>query len=100
MVDRLRMEKLALAKESDAGSVTRLESLRRDLADRQEELAALMTRWDREKLGLNRVGELKKLLDDLRSQRHDVGPNCNEGLTDRGTRPSSAQPGLSQRPEV
>jgi ATP-dependent Clp protease ATP-binding subunit ClpB len=67
-VDRLKMEELALAKESDPASVSRLETLRRDLADRSEELASLMTRWDREKAGLNRVGELKKRLDDLRSQ--------------------------------
>ncbi len=67
-VDRMRMEELALAKESDPASVARLEALRRDLADRQEELASLLARWDKEKSGLNRVGDLKKKLDDLRSQ--------------------------------
>ncbi|MCW2542600.1 MAG: ATP-dependent chaperone ClpB [Frankiales bacterium] len=67
-VDRLKMEELALAKESDEASGARLETLRRDLADRQEELSSLLARWDREKAGLNRVGELKKQLDDLRSQ--------------------------------
>jgi ATP-dependent Clp protease ATP-binding subunit ClpB len=67
-VDRLRMEELALANESDEASKERLERLRRDLADRQEQLAALTARWEREKTGLNRVGELKKQLDDLRGQ--------------------------------
>ncbi|HEV2087887.1 MAG TPA: ATP-dependent chaperone ClpB [Cryptosporangiaceae bacterium] len=67
-VDRLRMEELALAKESDAASVERLARLRRDLADQQEKLAALTSRWEQEKAGLNRVGELKKQLDDLRGQ--------------------------------
>ncbi|HEY0357266.1 MAG TPA: AAA family ATPase, partial [Mycobacteriales bacterium] len=67
-VDRLRMEELALDKESDAASVARLERLRRDLADRQEQLAALNSRWEREKSGLNRVGELKKELDEVRGQ--------------------------------
>ena len=67
-VDRLRMEEMALAKEEDAGSVSRLERLRQDLADRQEQLDALNARWEREKGGLNRVGELKKELDDLRGQ--------------------------------
>ncbi len=67
-VDRLRMEELALAKESDAASAERLARLRRDLADQQEKLAALTARWDQEKAGLNRVGELKKQLDDLRGQ--------------------------------
>jgi ATP-dependent Clp protease ATP-binding subunit ClpB len=67
-VDRLRMEELALSKEDDEASRDRLERLRRDLADRQEQLNALVARWDREKAGLNRVGELKEQLDDLRGQ--------------------------------
>jgi ATP-dependent Clp protease ATP-binding subunit ClpB len=67
-VDRMTMEELALEKESDPASVARLEALRRELADRSEELGALMARWEREKAGLNRVGELKQRLDDLRSQ--------------------------------
>ncbi len=65
-VDRLKMEELALARESDAASADRLVRLRRDLADRSEALAALTARWDAEKSGLNRVGELKKSLDELR----------------------------------
>src|SRR5918994_2040339 len=67
-VDRLKMEELALANESDPASVDRLEKLRHDLADRQEQLSALTARWEREKSGLNRVGELKKQLDDLHGQ--------------------------------
>jgi ATP-dependent Clp protease ATP-binding subunit ClpB len=67
-VDRMRMEELALSKETDPASVERLEALRRELADRSEDLAALNARWDKEKAGLNKVGELKKRLDDLRSQ--------------------------------
>ncbi|MGH3322183.1 MAG: ATP-dependent chaperone ClpB [Streptosporangiaceae bacterium] len=67
-VDRMRMEELALSKESDAASKERLERLRRELADRQEKLSGLMHRWETEKSGLNRVGELKKQLDDLRGQ--------------------------------
>jgi ATP-dependent Clp protease ATP-binding subunit ClpB len=67
-VDRMKMEELALAKEDDPASQERLERLRSDLADRQEQLSALTARWDREKSGLNRVGELKKQLDELRGQ--------------------------------
>jgi ATP-dependent Clp protease ATP-binding subunit ClpB len=67
-VDRMRMEELALAKETDPASVERLSALRRELADKGEELAALTARWEREKSGLNKVGELKKRIDDLRSQ--------------------------------
>ena len=67
-VDRLRMEELALAKESDDASRERLARLRSELADLTEQLDALNARWDREKTGLNRVGELKERLDDLRGQ--------------------------------
>ncbi len=67
-VDRMKMEEMALARESDAASRDRLERLRADLADRQEQLTALIARWDQEKAGLNRVGELKKRLDDLKGQ--------------------------------
>ncbi|MFC3998333.1 ATP-dependent chaperone ClpB [Nocardiopsis sediminis] len=67
-VDRLKMEEMALAKESDTASVQRLERLRADLADHQEELNGLVARWEQEKAGLNRVGELKERLDDLRTQ--------------------------------
>ncbi|MBO3745775.1 ATP-dependent chaperone ClpB [Streptosporangiaceae bacterium NEAU-GS5] len=67
-VDRLKMEELALAKETDQASRQRLDKLREELANRQEELNALVARWEREKAGLNRVGELKKQLDEVRSQ--------------------------------
>ncbi|WP_395103654.1 ATP-dependent chaperone ClpB [Actinomadura sp. SCN-SB] len=67
-VDRLRMEELALAKETDEASRQRLERLRRDLADRQEQLNALVGRWEQEKAGLNRVGELKERIDQLRGE--------------------------------
>ena len=67
-VDRLTMEELALSNETDPASVERLERLRRDLADRQEQLSALTARWEREKSGLNRVGELKKQLDEAHGQ--------------------------------
>jgi ATP-dependent Clp protease ATP-binding subunit ClpB len=68
VVDRLKMEELALSKETDAASKERLEKLRRDLADKEEQLRGLNARWDKERQSLNRVGELKKKLDELRSQ--------------------------------
>ncbi|MFC8420837.1 ATP-dependent chaperone ClpB [Streptomyces sp. NPDC057236] len=67
-VDRLRMEELAIGKETDAASRERLEKLRRDLADKEEELRGLTARWEKEKQSLNRVGELKEKLDELRGQ--------------------------------
>ncbi|GHB70198.1 chaperone protein ClpB [Streptomyces cirratus] len=67
-VDRLRMEELALKNESDPASIERLEKIRKDLADKEEELRGLTARWEKEKQSLNRVGELKERLDDLRGQ--------------------------------
>jgi ATP-dependent Clp protease ATP-binding subunit ClpB len=67
-VDRMRMEELALERETDVASQERLAALRREMADRQAELAALTARWEREQAGLNRVGELKQQLDQLRTQ--------------------------------
>jgi ATP-dependent Clp protease ATP-binding subunit ClpB len=65
-VDRARMEELALAKETDEASVARLAKLRTDLADKEETLAGLRARWDQEKAGLDRVGDLKIQIDELR----------------------------------
>jgi ATP-dependent Clp protease ATP-binding subunit ClpB len=67
-VDRMKMEELALANQEDAASKDRLERLRATMADRQEQLDALVARWEQEKSGLNKVGELKKRLDDLQGQ--------------------------------
>jgi len=67
-VDRLTMEELHLSKETDEASQERLARLRADLADKKEQLAALIARWEREKASLNRVGELKQQLDELRTR--------------------------------
>ncbi len=65
-VDRMKMQKFALEKESDPGSVERLHRLTEELANVEEELRSLEARWEAEKQGLNRVGELKKQIDELR----------------------------------
>ena len=67
-VDRMRMEELALERETDQASQQRLVELRRERADRDEELQALVGRWEQEKQGLNLVGELKERLDALQTQ--------------------------------
>ena len=68
IVDRLTMEEFALGKATDPGSADRLGALRADLADKKEELAELTARWEAEKGELNRAGELRVRLDELRSQ--------------------------------
>ena len=62
------MEELALERETDEASKDRLERLRADLADRQEELRELEVRWEREKAALEGSGALRKQIDELRSE--------------------------------
>ncbi|MFT3875961.1 MAG: ATP-dependent chaperone ClpB [Propioniciclava sp.] len=66
-IDRMTMEQFALDKEQDAASTERRARLASDLADAQEELRGLEARWEAEKQGLNRVGEVKAEIDRLRA---------------------------------
>jgi ATP-dependent Clp protease ATP-binding subunit ClpB len=65
-VDRLKMEELHLSTEEDEASKERLEKLRVELADKQENLRALEQRWESEKQQLNAVGEIKERIDEVR----------------------------------
>ncbi|RLV47834.1 ATP-dependent chaperone ClpB [Nocardioides mangrovicus] len=67
-VDRMRMEELALERETDDASVDRLERLRADLADREEILRGLEARWEAERATLEGAGDLRKQRDTLRTQ--------------------------------
>ncbi len=67
-VERMHMQQFALEKETDAGSAERLNRLQTDLADAEEELRGLETRWQAEKQGLNEVGELRSRIDELRTE--------------------------------
>jgi ATP-dependent Clp protease ATP-binding subunit ClpB len=82
-VDRMKMQELALAKEADPASKERRDRLSADLADRQEQLTALLARWDREKASLNRVGDLKKRLDDLEGQLERAQRDADLGTASR-----------------
>ena len=62
------MEEMHLAAETDEASRERLAALREDLAAKREQLSNLNARWQAEKTGLNRVGELKAQLDEARTQ--------------------------------
>ena len=65
-IDRMTMQSFALEKETDPASVERYARLQAELADAKEELRGLEGRWEAEKSGLNRVGELKAKVDELR----------------------------------
>lgn len=66
VVDRMRIEELALKKEKDDASKERLKKLRDDLELKGKELEALQDRWAAEKASLQGVGELKTKLNDAR----------------------------------
>jgi len=66
-VDRLHMEELAISKEQDEASIERLAKIRSELADKEEELRGLRANWEQEKSGLDRVGDIKLRIDELRS---------------------------------
>lgn len=66
-VDRMKMEIFAVEKEDDPASQQRLMRLRADMADKEETLRGLESRWEAEKAGLNKVGEFKTRIDELRT---------------------------------
>ncbi len=66
-IDRMTMQAFALEKETDAASTERYTRLSAELADAKEELRGLEARWEAEKSGLNRVGEVKAEIDRLRA---------------------------------
>ncbi|ASW53026.1 ATP-dependent chaperone ClpB [Plantactinospora sp. KBS50] len=64
-VRRLEIEEMALAKEPDAASAERLERLRRELADKREQLTALSERWKLEKEHITKISTAKEELERL-----------------------------------
>ncbi|MFV2017907.1 ATP-dependent chaperone ClpB [Micromonospora sp. LOL_023] len=64
-VRRLEIEEMALAKEPDPGSAQRLERLRRELADKREQLTALSERWQLEKGHITRISTAREELERL-----------------------------------
>jgi ATP-dependent Clp protease ATP-binding subunit ClpB len=66
VVDRMKIEELALKKEKDDASKERLAKLQSDMADKEADLNALQERWASEKASLQGVGELKTQLNDAR----------------------------------
>ena len=65
-IDRMTMQAFALEKETDAGSTERYTRLTAELADAKEELRGLEARWEAEKSGLNKAGEIAEQIDKLR----------------------------------
>jgi ATP-dependent Clp protease ATP-binding subunit ClpB len=64
---RLKIEGEALKKETDSASKDRLQKLEKELADLEEQSAAITARWRAEKDKLGAAAELKKKLDEARN---------------------------------
>jgi ATP-dependent Clp protease ATP-binding subunit ClpB len=67
-IRQIEIERLALAKETDAVSAERLEDLDREIADLQEELAGLTVRWQSEKDAIESLQTINEELDQLRGE--------------------------------
>ena len=65
---QLKIEEMALAKESDAASIDRLGTLRDELANLEQQSAELTTRWQNERDKIAAEGKLKEQLDAARSE--------------------------------
>jgi len=64
---RMQIEAQALARETSSESKQRLEDLRQQIADREEEVNSLKARWQSEKEVLSRLQPLKEEIDRLRT---------------------------------
>ena len=62
-VTRYEMEEMQLKKAEDPASKERLEKLQNELANTREKLSGLKARWDAEKAGHNKVGDLRAQMD-------------------------------------
>ncbi|MDD7384679.1 MAG: ATP-dependent chaperone ClpB [Actinomycetaceae bacterium] len=98
-VDRLKMEESYLSDTEGADDATedRLEKLRAELADKNEQLNALNARWQSEKSGRNKVGDLRVKLDQLRT---DLDRAIREGrYEDAGRLQNGDIPGVEREIE-
>lgn len=71
-ITQLEIEKQALSKEDDKGSMARLEALEKELAELKDSSAAMTAQWENEKQDILEVKELKKQIDDIRLEIEDA----------------------------
>ena len=69
---RMEIEDAALSKETDAASKTRLEQLRRELADLRGETDAKRAQWEAERRAIRKVQDLRGELERLRREAEDA----------------------------
>ncbi|MEU7766046.1 ATP-dependent chaperone ClpB [Nocardia sp. NPDC049190] len=71
-VTRLEIEDAALSKETDTASRSRLEELRKELADLRAAADARRAQWDAERQAIRRVQELRGRLEQLRHEAEEA----------------------------
>jgi ATP-dependent Clp protease ATP-binding subunit ClpB len=88
---QLKIEEMALAKETDEASRDRLVSLREELANLEQQSSELTTRWQNERDKIAAEGRIKEQLDAARSeldQAQRLGDLAKAGELSYGTIPS------------
>jgi ATP-dependent Clp protease ATP-binding subunit ClpB len=68
-IRQLDIERVALAKETDAASAERLEALDRELAELRERSAGMKAHWEAEK---DAIAEIRSLKEELEAKRNEV----------------------------
>ncbi|WBY17564.1 ATP-dependent chaperone ClpB [Erythrobacteraceae bacterium WH01K] len=87
---QLKIEESALGKESDAASRDRLENLRKDLAELEQQSSELTTRWQNERDKIHAESRIKEQLDAARielEQAQRAGDLAKAGELSYGTIP-------------
>jgi ATP-dependent Clp protease ATP-binding subunit ClpB len=67
-IRQLEIERVALAKETDAASMERLDDLDEELANLQEQISGMKAHWQAEKDAIAHIRELKEQLEALRGE--------------------------------
>ncbi len=68
-IAQLEIEKQGLRKEKDEASRARLEAAERELAQRNEELTRLRSRWEREKALIQKIAQAKEEIEKAREEQ-------------------------------
>ena len=71
-VMRLEIEEAALEKEEDAGSKSRLEAIRKELADLRAEADAMTAQWEAERQAIRSLQALREELEQVRREIEDA----------------------------
>src|SRR4051794_39661232 len=76
---QLESEQEALRNETDEASEKRLATIESDLAERREELDAMLVEWEREKEAVRGVSDVKRELDEARTELERVQREADLG---------------------